>query len=407
MQGNLNEIDLRSILQLISLGQRTGELFIEEYTAQSSSVVGPGDFHPNNEKDSWFVFFLNGQISYAASSDNSLSRLRDYLYRYRADTTLGTLAISGIAATNAPEYGYLWDLLRHHILTPAQVRSIIQGMVQETLFDLLSLRQGSFIFENDLALAPQLIALEIEPLVAKIARHIQEWKYFYPHIQSPDQCPTVSDPDNLRAALSRSAFRTLGKQANGKTSIRQISRYLNRDILTVAKAIYPYVQQGWVQLLPPANKSFQPNASDSRFWTELKVPKVFCIDDGKTICDIVESILIQYAYEVIATTSPLDALGQVFQVKPDLILCDIEMPELNGYEICAMLRTSTAFKQVPIVMLTGKDGFIDRVKARMVGATDYLTKPFQTEELLTLVERYVGISPTAPKGNVSSANKTK
>jgi twitching motility two-component system response regulator PilG len=80
----------------------------------------------------------------------------------------------------------------------------------------------------------------------------------------------------------------------------------------------------------------------------------------------------------------------VFQLKPDLILCDIAMPDLDGYEICAMLRNSTAFRQTPIVMLTGIDGFIDRVKARMVGATDYFTKPFGENELLMLVEKYVG-----------------
>jgi twitching motility two-component system response regulator PilG len=66
------------------------------------------------------------------------------------------------------------------------------------------------------------------------------------------------------------------------------------------------------------------------------------------------------------------------------------MPELDGYEICAMLRKSTAFRQTPIIMLTGKDGFIDRVRARMVGSTDYLTKPFGESELLMLMEKYIG-----------------
>ena len=61
-----------------------------------------------------------------------------------------------------------------------------------------------------------------------------------------------------------------------------------------------------------------------------------------------------------------------------------------------MLRHSTLFRQIPIVMLTGKEGFIDRVRARMVGATDYLTKPFSDQELLMLVEKYVG------KGHLNS-----
>jgi twitching motility two-component system response regulator PilG len=89
--------------------------------------------------------------------------------------------------------------------------------------------------------------------------------------------------------------------------------------------------------------------------------------------------------------NPVTALSQFFIHKPDLILCDITMPELDGYEVCAMLRQSSYFRQTPIVMLTGLDGFIDRVRAQMVGATDYLAKPFGEEELVTIVEKYVGL----------------
>ncbi|WP_339461076.1 response regulator, partial [Nodularia spumigena] len=90
-------------------------------------------------------------------------------------------------------------------------------------------------------------------------------------------------------------------------------------------------------------------------------------------------------------TNPLEAISLIFQLQPDLILCDIAMPELDGYEICAMLRHSTAFQNIPIIMLTGKDQFIDRVRATMVGATDYLTKPFGDTELLMLVEKYIKV----------------
>lgn len=115
-----------------------------------------------------------------------------------------------------------------------------------------------------------------------------------------------------------------------------------------------------------------------------------CIDDDITTGKTLEYILKQKGYEVCAINNPLRALSLVFDIRPDLILCDIAMPELEGYEICAMLRHSTAFRQTPIIMLTGMDGFIDRVRARMVGATDYLTKPFGENELLMLLEKYIG-----------------
>lgn len=401
MQGKLSEIDIRSILQLIELGQRTGELFVEAYPVQSPVSGGQPFLQERSPQPglvrSWFVFFLNGRIIYASDINTSLARLNDYLRRYKIDVPLGSLTVSSIAAVNAPEYGYLWALLENHTLTPVQGRSIIQSMVHEVLFDLLSLHQGSFIFELSPALSPQLTTLEIAPLLAKIMTQVQEWKQFYPHIQSPDQCLVIADIGALQTMLSINTFNALNRYADGKTSIRQIARYLNRDSLTVARAIYSYIQKGMIQLIDfpiqttESGGSARPiRAKDLGLWHEARTPRVVCIDDGVTIRQTVEHILSQNGYEATAIANPLEALSLVFQIKPDLILCDIAMPELDGYELCGMLRKSTAFRQIPIVMLTGKDGFIDRVKARMVGATDYLTKPFGENELLMLVEKYVG-----------------
>ena len=386
MHGSLSEIDIRSILQLIELGQRTGELFVEAYS--SSDLVSRTRKHP-----SWFVFFLNGQIIYAGGTESNFSRLRDYLHRYRAETTIDKIPASPITSFNTPEYGCLWALLENHLVTPAQGRSIIQGMVCETLFDLLSLHQGSFIFELGNPLTPQLLTMEIAPLATKILKHVQDWKQLHPYLHSPDQCPTIAESALLKEALPKATFETIDRYADGKTSIRQIARYLNRDISTVARAIYPYVQRGWLHLTPSAvQSSVRSTAHTSlEFSSSVKAPKVVCIDDSPTVCKAVEFMLDRNGYDVSTIENPLNALSLVFQLKPDLILCDITMPELDGYEVCAMLRQSTAFRQTPILMLTGKDGFIDRVRARMVGATDYLTKPFGEHEILMLLEKYIGV----------------
>lgn len=408
MQGKLSEIDIRSILQLIELGQRTGELFVEAYASSAGAVLGPSAVGAATRRSwasrpsvdqTWFVFFSNGQIIYAGEARSDLSRLRDYLRRYKLDQTINPVDVSAaIATTNAPEYGHLWALLEKHALTPTQGRSIIQSMVHETLFDLLSLHQGAFIFEVGSPLSPQLTTLEIGPLVIKIMKQVQEWKQFHPHIQSPEQCPAIANAAQLRETVKANTFKTLEKWMDGTTSIRQIARYLNRDILTVARAIYPYVQQGLVQISNPHDSIATTVESTFGLTVANRVPRIVCIDDGATIRKAVEMILQQHGYEATSISNPLKALSLVFQLKPDLILCDISMPELDGYEICAMLRKSTAFRQTPIVMLTGRDGFIDRVRARMVGATDYLTKPFGESELLTLVERYVGLgNPNHPE----------
>jgi twitching motility two-component system response regulator PilG len=389
MQGNLNEIDICSILQLIELGQRTGQLWVRATSSHHNNKLGgEGASIYRLKQQSWFVFFLNGQIIYCQEGESSLSRISDYLRHYRVEMRLTDKQIASLPSTDAPEYAYVWALLERNIINPKIAGSIIRGLVHETLFDLLSLHQGHFIFHHGAALAPQLNTFEIASFVTKITKQVQEWKQLYPHIQSPEQFPVLSDKVQLQSSLPEATVSKLQHWADGKTSLRQLARYLNRDILTVAKAIYPYVQQSWLQLVYSDTNKPDDHTGNS----ELKGKhrgRIVCIDDAIAIGETINSILQAQGYEAIALTNPLEALSLVFQLKPDLILCDIAMSELEGYEVCAMLRHSTAFRLTPIIMLTGKDGFIDRVKASMVGATDYLTKPFTDIELLMLVEKYI------------------
>jgi twitching motility two-component system response regulator PilG len=337
---------------------------------------------------------VNGQIVYATDGTPNSPRLADYLHLSPAETALAQLIhINPVEAFSTPEYGRIWALLETHSLLPEQARSIISHMIQETLFDLVGLHQGVFVFELSPPLTPQLCSLEISPLLHQTVKQIQDWKRLYPLIQSPDQCPLVTDRERLQEALSGHTFAALERYADGNTSIRQIARYLTKNSAVVARAIYPYVQAGAIQLISPsprADFSLEPAEPQTAAQTQGRLPKVVCIDDSETVLRSVESILQQSGYEVTTIANPFDAFSIVFKQQPDLILCDITMPELDGYELCAMLRRSSPFHQTPIIMLTGKDGFIDRVWAHLSGATDYLTKPFREQELLMLVEKYIG-----------------
>jgi twitching motility two-component system response regulator PilG len=170
-----------------------------------------------------------------------------------------------------------------------------------------------------------------------------------------------------------------------------MGRYLGRDTLAVAKAIYPYVRQGVIQLSEPVLIA-EPKPSRPLKPSD-KPSHILCIDDSMAIQKTVEFILQNEGYQVTTIGNPLKALGQVFLLNPDMILCDVAMPKLDGYELCAMLRKSSQFRETPMIMLTGKDGFTDRIKARMAGANEFLSKPFAEKELLTIVESYVGPPP--------------
>jgi twitching motility two-component system response regulator PilG len=406
MQGNLDEIDLRSILQLIELGQRTGVLFVEtcgvgdtvpglnytyrhQWGENTKQLCLHNSSLPESQKGCWFVFFLNGQIIYATARELSLSRLDDYLRHYRVKVRLDETLLTANLSQSTPEYSYLWALLEQNIINPTQARIIIQGLIHETIFDLLNLKQGNFIFKVTPPLAPLLTTWQTTPIAAHIAKQVQNWKLLYPYICSPDQYPMLSDVIRLRASLPPATTNKLKQWADGKTSLRQLARYLNRDISTVAKAIFPYVQQGWVKLVYTNTIDSTPT-QDSQEVNVEKKPKIriVCIDDAISVGKSVESILNSQGFDAIAV-NPLDALSQTLTLKPDLILCSITMPELDGYEFCAMLRQSKFFRFLPIIFLANQDDFMNRTQARMVGATDYLAKPFHENELLMLIKKYL------------------
>ncbi len=113
--------------------------------------------------------------------------------------------------------------------------------------------------------------------------------------------------------------------------------------------------------------------------------KVLVIDDSNTIRRSAEIFLKQGGHEVLLAEDGFDALAKVNDYQPHIIFCDILMPRLDGYQTCAIIKRNAKFAQVPIVMLSSKDGVFDKARGRMVGAQDYLTKPFTKDQLLGAV----------------------
>ncbi|MBH1957646.1 response regulator [Polaromonas sp.] len=114
--------------------------------------------------------------------------------------------------------------------------------------------------------------------------------------------------------------------------------------------------------------------------------KVLVIDDSNTIRRSAEIFLKQGGHEVLLSEDGFDALSKVNDYQPDLIFCDILMPRLDGYQTCAIIKRNARFSDVPIVMLSSKDGVFDKARGRMVGSQDYLTKPFTKDQLLQAVQ---------------------
>ena len=117
--------------------------------------------------------------------------------------------------------------------------------------------------------------------------------------------------------------------------------------------------------------------------------KVMIIDDSKTIRRTAETLLEKAGCEVVTAVDGFDALAKIADSNPDVIFVDIMMPRLDGYQTCALIKNSVNYQNIPVIMLSSKDGLFDQAKGRVVGSDEYLTKPFSKDELLNAIRNHV------------------
>jgi twitching motility two-component system response regulator PilG len=130
--------------------------------------------------------------------------------------------------------------------------------------------------------------------------------------------------------------------------------------------------------------------------------KVMVIDDSNTIRRSAEIFLKQAGCEVILAEDGFDALHKVVEHSPDVIFCDIMMPRLDGFQTCAVIKRNPAYAHIPVVMLSSKDGLFDRARGNIVGADEYLTKPFTRDGLLQALYEHAGRAAAAPSDSSAS-----
>lgn len=129
------------------------------------------------------------------------------------------------------------------------------------------------------------------------------------------------------------------------------------------------------------------NTAKSSF--DPRKPIIACIDDSPVLAHSVKKILASVGYQSMTISEPMAGMGLLAKYRPNLILLDLLMPTVNGYSVCKFLRETSLFKTTPIIILTSKDTIVDRTRAKLAGATDFLTKPPAPQELLQVIRLHL------------------
>ncbi len=129
--------------------------------------------------------------------------------------------------------------------------------------------------------------------------------------------------------------------------------------------------------------------------------KILVVDDDEYILDLIKNIFLELGYNLFATTDAIDALNKLNEYKPDLILMDINMPEISGIEACRRIRENKIFTDVPIILMTGLKDSVLKLEALKSGADEFLNKPLDIAELMTRVENQINLKKEREKSKIA------
>jgi two-component system, chemotaxis family, response regulator PixG len=326
---------------------------------------------------SWSLYLEEGKLTYASYSDQLFNWLDGHLENLsRQNSALNSatrmqmrLLFEGKQDNSAiaqADYQAICWLVNRGYLTSEQAALLIEEMAKEVLESFLALKEGSYQLNRETCLdeLPKFCHLDLRFLVEHCQSQLRN-----------RQIDQFSVAETMPGASITEAYPN-----------KPPTRSELEELEGVQETVSPQLATQDFQQTPTSEGENNRTTVSS---TPTKTYTVACIDDSPTVLNSIKLFLDEANFSVVMINDPVKALMQILRSKPDLILMDVEMPNLDGYELCSLLRRHSAFKDIPIVMVTGRTGFIDRAKAKMVRSSGYLTKPFTQEELLKIVYKHI------------------
>jgi twitching motility two-component system response regulator PilG len=342
----------------------------------------------------WRIYTGKGFLHFADSLAGQRERLSYLLQRSNFDLAVDLAAnlVTDSATPHLPPlagstYEYLYKTWQGTDTHLSKLRRLLYFLSQEALIWILTMPKATLQFDRNVGLDPVLLSVPFQDSVAPLVPRIKAWHQLRPHLTSPFQRLYLVDAKRFVQQFDKILRLMRGAKAKmvplealeRQPCLYELAAQLDVDLLTLGKVVAELVRLQIVTLHP-----YDAVLSQIR-------PTIACIDDSITVQRKVKLILEAEGYQVLGLTDPLRALSSLVHSPPGLILMDIAMPYIDGYELCRMLRQCAALKQTPIVMLTGRDGLVDRVRARLVGTVNYITKPFDAKTLTDVVEKVIHV----------------
>jgi len=366
---------LSHTLAVLSQKQATGKLVLEQGEQQ------------------WELYFFQGCLIYATGGWHRARRwyraVGQHCRNFQVD-------LRGLEAGELWEYQLLQQGIAKNEMNLEQAKAIIQSSASEVFFSLISqssLRREWFPSKKYVSnIIPSLLLslTEVQQVLYSTQQIWGKWKAMNLSSVEPEQAPLLRLSPELKNRFSSNSLLTLNKVFNGENTLWDIAFKRKQCVTVTARALHNYIKQSLVNFrivpdLPSPIEQWRLAASIAKPGR----PLIACIDDSPTVCAFLEQILCEGGYRVLKIQDPIQGVSLLAKHNPALIIMDVLMPKTSGFALCNFLRKTSAFRETPIVFLTGKDSIIDRTRAKLIGASDFLSKPASPEKVLQVVDKYL------------------
>ncbi len=269
-----------------------------------------------------------------------------------------------------------------------------QAVAVEVLFDIIQFSQNNqdrldaqliSINSNNISLNACLPLIDIEIALGKSIQAWQDWlksglaEYLPSHFPIANPVDLIADKD----------LKWIVSTIDGNRSLRSLALYHHQYLLPFTQSLYPLLKSSSIILSQEPKSRINRDNSTSKLKLDLTQPIIACIDDSILVYRYLEQILTQQGYRSFGVQDAAKIIPSLIKNKPDLIFLDLLMPIVNGYEICEQIRKTPSLREIPVVILTGKDGLIDRMRSKLVGANGFLTKPVESASVIKMIDKYL------------------
>ena len=372
------------------------------------------------EKQRWRLYFRLGRIIWATGGADSYERWQRHINLFCPE--LSQQELKQIASEYKPseEYDILASLYEREDSTQKQnLIELVNSVVREVIFDVIqcdALSSDRLSYNIDANETPDSMftLVDTDRVIEEVVSTWQAWQNAELSAYSPNLYPVIEKPKILEQGLSTQKYRQIIGAIDGTKTLRALAIETNKDVVSLAKSLLPLVNADAILFssLPTPRKIKLPKTPDAKKLSSLdsssknsvvspppepstpkdtSKPLVACIDDSPVVCKALGHLITSQGYRFIAIQDSLKAMLVLLNTKPNLIFLDVSMPVINGYDLCTHLRKNPGLQDVPIVIVTDKDRLVDRIKAKLVGGTAFISKPVTRGQVLEMLHKHLKV----------------